>query len=248
MNTVVTLKQPAHADGDPTLIVIEKYRTSLRVWQAADRRVKRLRKTLSEELMRKPRVQVSWLLRGKDRNGGDIREPIYAHSEWEIGECARRDCETMLSIHAPLYCWIADPTAKGSVRKSINKKSKAQRKAIRARYRAWQKDKMAAFTADKAGLYERQRAAGWRQAVETEAAARDAVWRLRYQLQEVTPTTIAGALAMLDSIYAAHRSKSSSGSDRSPYGLGPYSAARIARHASAFLRANAVGRKLTRAA
>jgi hypothetical protein len=236
MSTVVTLKQPAHIQSDPAVAAIENYWIALEAWRAADRRLKRLRKKLPEELVRRPRVRVSWLLRGKDNAGADIKEPIYAYSEWEIKERARTDCKSMLSFHAPLYSWFVDPTAKGGVRRGVDKRARERRPAIRAKYRAWTKEKLAGFRADKADLYERQRAAGWRQAVENEHTARNLVAKLRYRLQQVTPTTIEGAFAMMEIIYAAHRSRANSTADGSPYGLSDYYAARIARHAADFLK------------
>jgi hypothetical protein len=227
-------------------MAIEAYWAALEAWRAADRRVKRLRKKLPEELIRQPRVQISWLLRGRDNTGADIREPIYAHSEWEIKDRARSDCKTMLAIHAPLHSWFVDPTAKGSIRRGPNKRAKKQRPVIRAKYKAWEKEKCAALLLDKTRLYERQREAGWRQAVEAEEAARGLVIKLRYQLQGVEPATVAGAISLIETIYTAHRSEMNSSSDRAPYGLGKYYTARIARHVVDFLKAQRVqdhGRK-----
>jgi hypothetical protein len=248
MNTVVALRRPARMDRDPALVVIEDYWNALKAWRAADRRIKRLRKKLPEELMRQPRVQVSWILRGRDNAGADIKEPVYAHSEWEIRERARENCKSTLSFQAPLYSWFVDPAAKGGIRKGPNKWAKSQRPVIRSKYRAWEKNKLAEFLADKTDLYVRQKAAGWRQAVEAEEAARSLVYRLRYRVKVTVPTTAAGALAMIEFIYAAYRSEVSSGTDRAPYGLSEYCSARIARNVAVLLRMNLAQAVVRRAA
>jgi hypothetical protein len=236
MSTIVALNPPTRAVRDPAIAAIDKYWAALKIWQAADRKVKRLKKRLPDDLTRRPRVQVSWILHGRDANGANIKEPIYAHSEWEIGDRARRDCNSMLSFHAPLYSWFVDPSAKGGIRKGVNKRGKSQRPIIRARYKVWEKEKLAAFHADKADLYERQRAAGWRQAVEAEEAARSQVTEQRYVVKNTAPTTVAGASALVGFIYIAYRSETNSRREHGPYGLGEYYTASIARRVASFLK------------
>lgn len=236
MSTIVALKRSVHTDRDPAVTAIANYWAALTVWQAADRKVKRFKKKLFEELTRQPRVQVSWMLRGRHDNGADIREPIYAHSEWEIKDRPRRDCESTLSIQAPLYSCFVDPSAKNGIRKGINMRSKNQRPVIRARYKVWEKEKIAAFRADKADLYERQRAAGWRQAVEAEEAARSRLFELRYVVKNTAPTTVAGASALVEFIYVAYRSEINARREHGLYGLGECYTASIVRHVAGFLK------------
>lgn len=236
MSTIVALNAPARVVRDPAIAAIENYWAALKIWQAADRKVKRLKKKLPEDLTRRPRVQISWMLRGRDANGADIKEPIYAHSEWEIGDRAQRDCKSMLSFHAPLYAWFVDPLARGGIRKGVNKRGRSQRPIIRARHKAWEKEKLAAFRADEADLYERQRAAGWRQAVEAEEAARSLVTKRRYVVKNTAPTTVEGASALIGFIYVAYRSEMSSRREHGPYGLGEYYTASIARRVASFLQ------------
>lgn len=236
MSTIVALNASARVVRDPAIAAIEKYWAAVKVWQAADRKVKRLKKKLPEDLTRRPRVQVSWMLRGRDANGADIKEPIYAHSEWEIGDRARRDCNSTLSFQAPLYAWFVDPSAKSGIRKGVNKRARGQRPMIRARYKAWEKEKIEAFRADKADLYERQRATGWRQAVEAEETARSQVTERRYIVKNAAPTTVAGASALIGFIYVAYRSETSSRREHSPYGLGECYTASIARRVAEFLQ------------
>lgn len=91
MSTVVALKPSGRTARDAAVAAIEHYLEALRAWRASDRRIKRLKKEkLPEELMRRPRVQVAWYLKGKDNAGADIREPVYAYSEWEIRERAKK--------------------------------------------------------------------------------------------------------------------------------------------------------------
>jgi hypothetical protein len=231
---------------DPAIAAIESYWNALEIWRVADRRLKRLRKKLPDDVTRLPRVQVAFLLRGKDEKGADIREPIYVHSEWALKDRIQKDCKSQLSFWAgPSF--VYDPTTKGSFRKILTETSKKQRPIIKAKYRLREKTKLEEFRADREALYSRQRAVGWRQAVEAEEEAKRCVSNLRYRAQSTKPTTVAGALALIEFINAAYRTKTRCRDEGAPYGLGPYYSAHIARNVAQFLR-NPHAVKMRRAA
>jgi hypothetical protein len=220
---------------DPAIATIESYWDALEIWRSADRRLKRLRKKLPDDVTRLPRVQVAFFLRGKDENGADIREPIYVHSEWALKDRIQKDCKSQLSFWAgPSF--VYDPTAKGGLRKTLTESSKKQRPIIKAKYRLRERTKLEEFKADRESLYSRQRAVGWRQVVEAEEKAKRCVLNLRYRAQSTKPTTVAGALALIEFINAAYRTEARSRDERAPYGLGPYYSAHIARNVAQFLR------------
>jgi hypothetical protein len=77
---------------------------------------------------------------------------------------------------------------------------------------------------------------GWRQAVKAENAARGRVYELRYQVRATDPTTNAGAIALIDFIYAAQRTQVNSSNQDAPYGIGGHGAAAIARRVTRFFR------------
>jgi hypothetical protein len=224
---------------DPALGAIDEYLAAIETWSAADRRMTRLQKKLPEELMRRPRVQIWSLLRGKDKFGEDIKEPIYAHSEIEIKQSVERDRKLTLSLHGgPSTVYIGG----GKTKEIMTARNRAQRPIIFAQYKAHIKEKIAAFRADEKDLYARQSRVGWRQAVEAEAAARYRVHKLASVIRSVMPVTMAGAIALLKIIDAARRMKAGAPTDYYPYGFGEYRIARIARNVARFLKAHEANR------
>jgi hypothetical protein len=224
--------------SDPAILAIENYWKALESWRVADRRLKRLQKRLPADVMRLPRVQVSYYLRGRDdKTGNDIKESIYVHSEWAIKDHIRKECKTMLSIWAG-PTWVYDPKAKNGLRKSAAERAKKERPIIRTKYKNHEKIKIAEFVADRDALYARQRACGWRQAVEAEEVLRTRVANLRYRAQDIKPTTVAGAIALIEFIHLAYHTRMNSNNEGAPYGLGEYYPAHIARNVARFLRPN----------
>ncbi len=227
MNTVVAFRLSDRSARDPVLVAIDGYLAAIKNWRAADRRIKQLKKKLPADLMREPRVQVGVLRRGADsKTGEDIKEPIYVYSELELEHQNKRDCKQWLSFRAPLP---ASPAGR------------KLRCDIRVRYKARFKENLAALRADKDDLYARPRAAGWRQAVEAEENSLDLVYKMNYRLQITKPTTLAGAIALLELVYATTITERRA-HGRHPYGLSEHCMARIARHVAGFLKSQSRGR------
>lgn len=221
---------------DPAIIAIGNYWTAVEQWRTADRRLKRLKKSLPADLIRKPRVRMTYLLRGKDaKTGDDIKEPVYAYNEWEIKDRVHKDRDLMLSLHGG-PSWTIDPKAKDGVRRVMTARAKNQRPVILAKYRAHLKDKIAEFESDRADLYARQRAAGWQQAVEAERAARSKVYSFCNKVPTATPLSIGGAIALMEFICATQRSRMTSSNTDAPYGLGDHHIAGISRRTADFLK------------
>lgn len=214
---------------DLAIVSIDAYWQALTAWRCADRQIKYLQKRLSEDVMRLPRVQVAHYLRG------EVKEPIYVHSEWAIKDHVRTECKQQLSIWTGPG-WVHDPKAKNGWRKEVSERSLKQRPIIRAKYKLRERTKIAEFLADKTELYARQRAVGWRQAVELEEQSRSLVFKLRYRAQETKPTTLAGAIALIEFISAAQSTLVNSRNTEAPYGLGDYYPAHIAKNVARFLR------------
>lgn len=228
-------KNKNRESADPVVIAIDAYWKSLEEWRAANRKVKRLKKKFSADLVRQPRVQMSFLLREKNEAGVDIKEPIFVHSEWEIKNRIKEELHSMLLTWAG-PSWVSDPKAKNGLRRIITERAERQHPIIRAKYKLREKTKIAEFLSDRAELYAQQRAVGWRQAVETEQELRMRVYNLRYKAKCAKPATLKGATALIEFISAAYRAEAHSRDTRAPYGLGSYYTAHIASKVANFLK------------
>lgn len=236
---------------DPAIKEIGKYWAAMAEWRRADRRLKQLVKRLPEETRRWPRVQISTLLRGRDANTGmDIKEPIYAHSEFEIRREIKKNCDYYLRTFASPR-WVQDPKSKtGWRRGSLTEECKQLRRGARKRYRDRQASLLAEFNSDKSALYKIQDAVGWRQALAAEDRARTLVCLRRYDAMKAKPLTLDGALALIEWINSVNRSEINSPGTgapygyrlRPPYGLGESYTAHVARNVAEFLRIHAKSR------
>lgn len=221
--------------ADPILALIGEYWNAIHLWQRSHRRLERLRKTFDESVTRQPRVQIGRLLKGKNADGCDNYEPIYAHSEYGLKEEARRYRDQELS-HWASPGWIPDQNSKSGFRRGpVTDAHKTRRKTIRARWRSWYETKLAELNADKTALTARQRASGWLVAVEAEQASKTQIYNLRSKIVCSRPTTLLAASALAEFLHKAENMESRSRNSRAPYGLGQYYTKVIAKTLSAFL-------------
>jgi len=212
---------------DPVQVAIDKYWNAIQAWRVTDRRVKSLRKRLPAELMRLPGVQLGVLLKRDAKTGGEIREPIYAHNDWQIGEKIRRDRDHFLAM---------SPLPKRRNNSKLWRSQVASRRAIRTQLKEKESRLIVQLEADQTTLFAKQREAGWRQAIEAERKEHSRVSNLRYRVVYTKPTTIAGALALIEFIYDAQRTYVNSRIENAPYGLGNFYPARICQNVTEFLK------------
>jgi hypothetical protein len=233
---------------DPAVDAIAQYWNAIAEWRRTDRRLKRMVKRLPEDLRRPPRVQISSLLQGTDaKTGADIKKPIYAHSEYSIRQHVKECCARDISIWASPG-WIQAPnTARGWRKGRLTESIKRTRVTVRQKHRARLGRLMSDFATDRDGLYARQDAVGWRQALAAEDKARDRIARLRYRTMETKPTTLRGALALVEWIHAVNRTYINSPGENSPYGykrrppygLGETYTAHVAKSVADFMKSRA---------
>lgn len=170
---------------DPMLVLIDAFWKAAEVERKTRRRVRDLEKRLPPDVTRKPRVIIGKVF----GTLGEPDRPKYGHSEHDIQYKLRSDLHLFL---------------KGF---GMRKRTGAEKRALRAQFKARGQKQMAELAADRAQLEASQKKAGLFQAREACQRARDNCIELRYAIaNQIVPETLEGIAAALHFVARYYRS------------------------------------------
>jgi hypothetical protein len=174
-------------------------------------------------------------------NGEPIYLPTYAEGEWNIKERLRKNFEHWLSIAAPRKRdWKEQPDGSWVGKDlPLTPELQERRRKLWAEHRKRVREKIAELKLDADWLRTEQAKYGYVQANEAEWRARHGVFTARYVAISAKPTTRAGAAALANFIFDAHRTYMNSSDREAPYGLSDHQLAVIGRNLASFLRGGA---------